>query len=59
MWGHRLNKSLGMGYVTCEDGVNKDFLNNGDFEIKIAWQRYKAKVQIAPFYDPKSSNIKA
>ena len=58
-WGHRLGKSLGLGYVHCDDGVTKDFLDSGNFEIEIAWQRHKAKVQFAPFYDPKSERIKA
>ena len=59
MWGHRINKSLGMGYVACDGGVNKDFLDSGNFEVEIAWKRHKAKVQFAPFYDPKSEKVKA
>ncbi len=58
-WGHRLDKSLSLGYLHCEDGVTKDYLESGSFEIEIAWQRYPAKVQLAPFYDPKSERIKA
>jgi glycine cleavage system T protein len=58
-WGHRLEKSLGLGYVHCEEGVTREFLDSGNFEIEIAWQRYPAKVQFAPFYDPKSERIKS
>ena len=58
-WGHRLQKSLALGYVHDEDGVTKDYLDSGQFEIEIAWKRYPAKVQFAPFYDPKSSLIRA
>ena len=59
MWGHRLNKSLGMGYVHCEEGVSKDWLEGGSFEVEIAWQRYRARVQFAPFYDPKMERVKS
>ncbi|MGI9482181.1 MAG: GcvT family protein [Hyphomicrobiales bacterium] len=57
-WGHRIGKSLALGYVHCEDGVTKDYLDAGNFEIEIAWQKYPAKVQFAPFYDPKSELVK-
>ncbi len=58
-WGHRVNKSLGMGYAHCEEGVTKDWIDSGKWEVEIAWKRYQAKVQFAPFYDPKSALIRA
>ncbi len=58
-WGHRVNKSLGMGYVRCEEGVTKDWIDSAKWEVEIAWKRYQAKVQFAPFYDPKSTLIRA
>lgn len=58
-WGHRVNKSLGMGYVHCEQGVTKDWIDSGKWEVEIAWKRYETKVQFAPFYDPKSALIRA
>ena len=59
MWGHRIHKSLGMGYVQCDDGVTKDWLESGSFEIEVSWQRRPAKVQFAPFYDPKMERVKS
>jgi len=58
-WGHRVNKSLGMGYAHCEEGVTKDWIDSAKWEVEIAWKRYEAKVQFAPFYDPKSTLIRA
>lgn len=58
-WGHRVNKSLGMGYAHCEAGVTKDWIDSAKWEVEIAWKRYEAKVQFAPFYDPKSTLIRA
>lgn len=57
-WGHRVNKSLGMGYAHCEEGVTKDWIDSGKWEVEIAWKRYEANVQFAPFYDPKSTLIR-
>ena len=58
-WGHRLGKSLALGYIHHDGGVTKDFVDDGDYEVEIAWQRYPADVQLRPFYDPKSERVKA
>jgi glycine cleavage system aminomethyltransferase T/glycine/D-amino acid oxidase-like deaminating enzyme len=57
-WGHRIGKSIGMGYVKHEDGVTKDWIDSGKWEVEIAWKRYPAKVQFAPQYDPKNERIR-
>ncbi|MBC8269802.1 MAG: FAD-dependent oxidoreductase [Rhodospirillaceae bacterium] len=59
MFGHALGKSLGMGYVECENGVDADYVNAGSYEIEIACQRFPATASLKPFYDPKSERIKA
>lgn len=58
-WGHRLGKSLGMGYVSLAAGVTKEWLATGTWEVEVACKRYPAKVQLEPFYDPKNERIKA
>ena len=58
-WGHRVNLSLGMGYVTNTSGVTKDWIDSGKWEVELAWKRYGAKVQLQSFYDPKGERIKA
>jgi glycine cleavage system aminomethyltransferase T/glycine/D-amino acid oxidase-like deaminating enzyme len=58
-WGHRINASLGLGYVKNEDGVTKEWIEAGKWEVEIAWQRYPANVQLQSFYDPKGERIKA
>jgi len=58
-WGQRLQKSLGMGYVSCADGVSKDWLQSGRWEVEVACRRYAARVQLEPWYDPKNERIKA
>jgi 4-methylaminobutanoate oxidase (formaldehyde-forming) len=58
-WGHRIGRSLGLGYVRNEDGVTKDWVSDGRWEVEIAWERYPAAVQFEPFYDPKAERIRA
>ncbi len=59
MYGHRVDGSLGMGYVRCADGVSPDYLAGGRFEVEVAWTPVPAAAQLAPFYDPKMTRIKA
>lgn len=58
-FGHRVNASLGMGYVSCEGGVTKDWLESGTWEVEVALQRHPVKVQFGAWYDPKGERIKA
>ena len=57
-WGHRLGKSLGMGYVSAAAGVDREWLENAPWEVEVACTRYPARVQLAPWYDPKNERIK-
>jgi glycine cleavage system aminomethyltransferase T/glycine/D-amino acid oxidase-like deaminating enzyme len=58
-WGHRLSKSLGMGYVNFADGVSKGWLESGRWEIEVACVRHPAQVQLQPWYDPRNERTKA
>ncbi|HVN98970.1 MAG TPA: FAD-dependent oxidoreductase [Steroidobacteraceae bacterium] len=58
-WGHRLGRSLGMGYVNCEAGVTREWLESGRWEIEVACERHPAAVQLRPWYDPSNARIKS
>ncbi|MEG6507404.1 FAD-dependent oxidoreductase [Methyloligella sp. 2.7D] len=58
-YGHRIGASLGMGYVSCPEGVTDAFLNSGRFEVEVACERYGAHVQLQAFYDPAGDRIRA
>lgn len=58
-WGHRVDLSLGLGYVKNEGGVTRDWLDSGTWEIELAWKRHKAIAQLQGFYDPRGERIKA
>ena len=57
-YGHRVDASLGLGYVSCEEGVTNAWLAAGHFEIEVAWKRYPAQAQLGPWYDPKGERVR-
>jgi 4-methylaminobutanoate oxidase (formaldehyde-forming) len=59
MYGHRLEASLGMGYVKADEPINAAWVAQQKFEIEIGWERYEADAQLDPFYDPKQLRVKA
>jgi heterotetrameric sarcosine oxidase gamma subunit len=58
-YGHRVDASLGLGYVHHPDGVTADLLNSNSFEVEVACRRYPAQLQLGPFYDPKNERVRA
>ena len=58
-WGHRVNRSLGLGYVKHQGGVTREWIDAGSWQVELAWKRYPARVQLQSFYDPKGERIKA
>jgi 4-methylaminobutanoate oxidase (formaldehyde-forming) len=57
-YGHCVGASLGMGYVTAKEGVDAAWLSSEKLEIEVAWHRYPARGQLAPWYDPKGERVK-
>jgi glycine cleavage system T protein len=58
-YGHTIGRSVGLGWVTCPDGVTDAFVTAGRWEIEIACERRRARAQLAPPYDPKSLRVRA
>jgi len=58
MYGHTIGSSLGMGYVSNEEGVNRDFLESNIFEIEVAGEKHRAKTSLKAFYDPKNERVR-
>jgi 4-methylaminobutanoate oxidase (formaldehyde-forming) len=57
-WGHRVGASLGLGYVTCAEGVTEGWLSGGDWQVEIAWKRHAVQAQLRPWYDPRGERLK-
>jgi 4-methylaminobutanoate oxidase (formaldehyde-forming) len=58
-YGHTLGCSLGMGYVRCSEGVTREYVLTGDYELDVAGVRVRAEVTLSSLYDPEMLRIKA
>lgn len=58
-YGHRVGGSLGMGYVSCDRGVDAAFLSSEPFEVEVAWKRHPIRAQLRPWYDPSNDRVKS
>ena len=57
-YGHTIGKSIGMGYVRDDNGVDRDYVLSGNYELEVATERVPCSVTLAPLYDPKMARIK-
>jgi len=57
-FGYTLGHAIGWGYVRNAEGVDRDFVLSGQYELEIAGDRIPAQVSLAPFYDPKGERVK-
>ena len=58
-WGYTLEKNIGYGYVRRAEGLDRDFVMSGDYELEVATKRIPCMVHMKPLYDPSMSRIKA
>ncbi|MEZ5904371.1 MAG: FAD-dependent oxidoreductase [Geminicoccaceae bacterium] len=57
-YGHRIDASLGMGYVQLAGGA-KGLAPGREFAIEIGWRRVAAEARLEAFYDPANERIRA
>ena len=57
-FGYTINKPIGYGYIRNQDGVDKSYVENGDYELEAAMKRIKCNVHLNSLYDPDMSRIK-
>ena len=58
-YGHTLGVAIGYGYVRCDDGVDRAFVETGDYELEVATVRVKARVFMTSLFDPSMARVKA
>ncbi len=59
-FGHTIGRSVGLGYVTREDGpVTEDWLRAGRFEVEVALERLPARASLRAPYDPANERIRS
>jgi sarcosine dehydrogenase len=59
-YGYTVGRSIGYGYVRdAENGVDRDKLLSGRYELEVATMRVPAEIFFDPLYDPMMSRIKS
>ena len=59
MYGHRVQASLGMGYVRRSHSITADWIASTHFEVIVGGRRINARAQLGPWYDPQNKLVKA
>ncbi len=58
-YGYTVGRSIGYGYVRDPDnGVDRDKLLSGRYELEVATMRVPAEIVFDPLYDPTMSRVK-
>jgi len=57
-FGHTLGRSIGLGYVRRDSGLDAAFINGGHYEIDVAGTRHTARASLRPMYDPGGEKIR-
>jgi 4-methylaminobutanoate oxidase (formaldehyde-forming) len=58
-YGHTLGCSIGYGYVRNANGVDHDFLANGEYTLEVAGTQVPCEIHLEPLYDPTMARIRA
>jgi len=56
-WGHTMDCNIGYGYVAGPQGVDREYLQQGQYELEVACQRVACRLQLRPLYDPQQLRI--
>ncbi len=57
-FGYTVDKSIGYGYIRNPDGVTRDYIMEGSYELEVATERVPCTVHMTPLYDAKMERIK-
>ncbi len=57
-WGFRLNRMVGLATLHQQDGVRREWIEAGGFDVQIAGQMTPADLQLAPPYDPTGERMR-
>lgn len=57
-YGYTLGLSIGYGYVRCAEGVDRTYIESGNYELEVSTQRVSARVHMAPLFDPEMAKVK-
>ena len=58
MFGHTIDRSIGLGYVSTDERVTKEWIETGTYEVEVAGERVPARPYLRPVYDPDGARVR-
>jgi 4-methylaminobutanoate oxidase (formaldehyde-forming) len=58
-FGHTIGKAIGIGYVRNPDGVDRAFVQKGQYELEVATERVPCAGSLDALYDPRTTRVKS
>ena len=58
-YGHTLKTHIGLGYVRRPEGLTREYLLAGRYELEVATERVPCELHLGSLYDPQMARIKA
>jgi 4-methylaminobutanoate oxidase (formaldehyde-forming) len=58
-FGHTLQQNVGLGYVRNPEGVDREYLLRGRYELEVATEKVPCELHLRPLYDPQMHRVKA
>jgi 4-methylaminobutanoate oxidase (formaldehyde-forming) len=57
-YGHTVGRSVALGYIENEGGVDGAYIRSGSYEIEIRTERFAATASLRPPYDPIGERVR-
>ena len=58
-YGYTIGKPIGYGYIRSNDVIDRDFVNEGKYELEIATKKIPCSVHLTSLYDKEMIKIKS
>ncbi|MBN8999500.1 MAG: aminomethyltransferase family protein, partial [Rhizobiales bacterium] len=58
-FGYTVGRPIGYGYVRRAEGIDRDFVLSGRYELEVAGERVAAAVHLDPLYDPAGARTRS
>ena len=58
-YGYTIGKPIGYGYIRSKDIIDRDFVNEGKYELEIATKKIPCSVHLSSLYDKEMIKIKS
>jgi 4-methylaminobutanoate oxidase (formaldehyde-forming) len=58
-YGHTLRTAIGLGYVRQQQGLSRDYLLAGRYQLEVATERVACRIHLEPLYDPRMERVRA